>query len=123
MKYPWEMTQTEFLRLSPSKRKPSQTRTETERTALKVAVKIGNQVYVGGNGEIHAQVILRENLPVERVITGYVDCRDCFYYQYPEHAHRLEVEDALARGLSVPWTVLSSYPDLFSGLSASAGAI
>ena len=112
MKNPWEMTRQEFVNDSPSKRKPSQHRTEAEKSVYRVAVKVGNVIYIGNNGDIHAEVIIRESLPVEKVIPGFVDMCNRFVYQYPEQAHKLEVEHALSQGCQVPHDVLRCYPDL-----------
>jgi len=95
---------------------PRVIKTALEKRVNKIGVKWEDKIYSAKAGENgiynHSDLIQTHNIPYDEAITGFVTPEGKFVYQYPDYAHRVEVETAIRKGKPVPPEVLAEYPDL-----------
>ena len=114
-KKPWQMTRKEFADAVPSRSDLSgedfQLYPERTKNLKKIAVLHRGRVYTSQPGEalvVHSDIIEEYRIPYNEAITGFVDDKGRFTYQYPDEAHDTLVRQALEDGKPVPQRVLKT---------------
>lgn len=113
---PWELTREQFLHAAPVERGESMTIRKAG-SKLVPAMRIAGKTYANPHAQTHGHVLTDTELerldPGMKAIPGYVHPGSSeFIYQFPESAHKAEVQGALNRGENVPADVRADYPNL-----------
>lgn len=121
---PWELTREQFLHAAPVERGESMTIRKAGST-LVPAMRIAGKTYANPHAQTHGHVLTDTELerldPGMKAIPGYVRPGSSeFIYQFPEAAHKAEVQGALNRGENVPADVRADYPNLKKETASAA---